>query len=96
MPFGEESTKAFVIDYYKLQWERISHHEEHRLRFSSMISAGSIAGIGLIARFSGDMNHQHLIVACAVVACANILAIIFTNKSRTWIKYHQNKAKNKI
>ncbi len=93
MPFGDKSTKAFTLDYYKLQWERIAHHEDQRLRFSSMIAAGSIAGIGLIAKFSNDIDAEKLMVACVVIALANLLAIIFSKKSRMWVKYHQKKAK---
>jgi phosphate/sulfate permease len=92
VPFGDESTKSFVLDYYKLQWERIAHHEDQRLRFSSMIAAGSIAGIGLIARFSQDIDLESMIIACLVISIANLLAIIFSVKSRMWVKYHQKKA----
>ena len=90
MPFGEESTRAFIADYYKLQWERIVHHEDQRIRFSSMIAAASVAGIGIIVKFTSETNLGNLIVACVVLSAANILAIIFCRKSRRWIKYHQN------
>ncbi len=92
MPFGEESTKAFVADYYKLQWERIAHHEDQRLKFSSMIAAGSIAGIGLVARFSEQIGLESMVVSCFALCAANILAVMFCRKSRMWVKYHQKKA----
>lgn len=92
MPLGEESTKAFVLNYYKLQWERIAYHEDQRMRFSAMVAAGSIAGIGLIARFSKEMDNEATAVACTVVGVANLLAIVFARKSRQWVRYHQEKA----
>jgi hypothetical protein len=94
VPFGEESTKAFALDYYKLQWERISSYEDQRMRFSSMIAAASIAGIGLLARFFEEISIEGTVLASIAFSAANILAIIFSVKSRIWIKYHQKKADN--
>ena len=94
MPFSDENTKAFVLDYYKLQWERIASYEDQRMRFSSMIAAASIAGIGLLARFFDEISIEGTVVACMAFTAVNVLALIFSVKSRVWIKYHQNKAHN--
>ena len=89
----EENEQIFLRDYYKLQWERIAHHEDQRLRFSGIISAGSIAGIGLLVRFSENIDPSNLTIGYLVIIATNLLGIIFASKSRDWVKHHQNKSK---
>ena len=80
-------------ELYTLQYERISQHENQRQSFSNIVIALTV---GVLAFFSSDktINTMMTFLMVALLITVNIFAILFSKKSRKWIKFHQERAKN--
>lgn len=79
--------------YHQLQYDRIDKLESKRETFSNLVltlSAGIyLLGLGSIEELN-PITGKYLSI---IVILVNIAAIIFANKSRYWIKLHQERAK---
>jgi amino acid transporter len=80
--------------YYKLQYDRIAHHEQQRLTFSNII----VAITAFLVTFGFPFNNNtflyvNIVMTSAFAIIINIGAIIFIDKSRHWIKFHQERAR---
>jgi hypothetical protein len=86
---GSES--ALMIEYWAQQQNRLAQHESGRYQFSSILIAGSLAAIGLIA--GGTLTGPGKWASCLAVVAVNILALALVMTELRWIKIHQSRAK---
>lgn len=86
-PRNEEEALRF---YYRLQYERVEHHETHRLEVSNYVIAASIVGLGFLGSSRGrPAAWAGIPVAIALI---NLLAILYAMRSRYWVDRHLNRA----
>lgn len=81
-------------EIYKLQYERIAQHENQRLAFSSLVVAITTGALAWVAAEKALPNAFQMAVLIVLLILINYMAILFVDKSRFWIKHHQNRAKN--
>ena len=80
--------------YHQLQYDRIDKLESRRENFSNFIITIS-AGIYLIGfQNLSDLNLVTGLFLPIMVIIVNISAIIFADRSRHYVKMHQERAKN--
>ena len=77
--------------YYLLQYERVEHHETHRLEVSNYVIAASIVGLGFLGS-SGDRSGAAWASVPVVIALINLLAILYAMRSRYWVDRHLRRA----
>jgi len=77
--------------YYRLQYERVEQHETHRLQVSNYVIAASIVGLGFLGSSRGRSGAAWAGFA-VVIALINLLAILYTMRSRYWVDRHLNRA----
>jgi hypothetical protein len=77
--------------YYLLQYERVEHHETHRLEVSNYVIAASIVGLGILGSSHGRSGAAWVSVP-AVIALINLLAILYAMRSRYWVDCHLGRA----
>ncbi|HGC6390869.1 TPA: hypothetical protein ACI00M_004079 [Cronobacter dublinensis] len=82
------------IDLIKLQYERIAHHENQRLTFSSLVMALTTALLPVL--FAVDKTPGSTVIgfACVLLIIINCIAVKFVSKSREWVKFHQRRARH--
>jgi len=80
-------------EIYKLQFERIAQHENQRLAFSSLVVAITTGALAWAASEKSVPSAYQTIVLMALLILINYMAILFVDKSRFWIKHHQERAK---
>lgn len=80
-------------EYYKLQYERIAQHEGRRMQFSNLAIVTSSAIITIGIRLNCDEAFGVSILISILLIAINISAILFIDKSREWVKFHQERAK---
>ena len=81
-------------DVYKLQYERIAQHENQRLAFSSLVIAITTGVLAFISSESKPISSPfQFLLLISLLLTINITAIVFISKSRYWIKFHQERAK---
>lgn len=81
---------SLQIEYWAQQQNRVAQHESGRYQFSSILIAGSLASIGLIA--GGTMTDLGKWSSCLAVVAVNILALALVMTELRWIKIHQSRA----
>ncbi|EGT5761569.1 hypothetical protein AGJ18_09200 [Cronobacter sakazakii] len=81
------------IDFIKLQYERIAHHENQRLTFSSLVMALTTALLPALFIIDNNPGTVLIIYVCALLIVINWVAIRFVSKSREWMKLHQGRAR---
>jgi hypothetical protein len=77
--------------YYLLQYERVEHHETHRLEVSNYVIGSSIVGLGFLSSFHGRPGAAWASVPIAI-ALINLLAILYAMRSRYWVDRHLERA----
>ena len=80
--------------YYKIQYERINYLEQQRLTFSNIV----VVVTALFVTFGFSVQESYLlwskiVITSIFIVAINISAILFINKSRYWIKLHQERAR---
>ncbi|MGF1497286.1 MAG: hypothetical protein ACFB8W_10745 [Elainellaceae cyanobacterium] len=80
-------------EYYKLQYDRIAQHEGRRMQFSNLAIVTSSAVITIGIRLDCGQAFGVSIVIAVLLIAINVAAILFIDKSRQWIKFHQLRAK---
>lgn len=78
--------------YYSIQYQRIAQHENGRLQVGNFVVAASVVALGLLALPQGGVSAPIKFVPLAV-AFVNFVAIIYSFRSRYWVKLHQGRAK---
>ncbi|EKY3117842.1 hypothetical protein SMY46_000561 [Cronobacter turicensis] len=81
------------MDFIKLQYERIAHHENQRLTFSSLVMALTTALLPVLFVVDNKPGTAVIIYVCALLIIINWIAIKFVSKSREWVKLHQGRAR---
>lgn len=84
--------ELLLKEYYKLQYDRISQHENRRMQFSNIaivISSGIIT-IGI--KLNCDQAFAISILIAILLIAINVSAIQFIDKSKEWINFHQERA----
>jgi hypothetical protein len=74
-----------------LQYERVEHHETHRLEVSNYVIAASIVGLGFFGSSGGRTGAAWATVP-VVIALINLLAILYAMRSRYWVDRHLGRA----
>ena len=80
-------------EYYKLQYDRIAQHEGRRMQFSNIATVTSSAIITIGIRLDCDEAFGVSILIAILLIAINISAILFIDKSREWVKFHQKRAR---
>ncbi|GEK54517.1 hypothetical protein [Pseudoalteromonas espejiana] len=81
------------VDIYKLQYERIAQHENQRLIFSNIVVVISTAILALFIKSTEELSIISNIWLAMILVFLNAVASIYIKKSRSWIKFHQNRAR---
>ena len=85
--------EPLLKEYYKLQYDRIAQHEDRRMQFSNIAVVTSSAVITIGIRLDCSQAFWISIVLAALLIAINVSAIQFINKSREWVKFHQDRAR---
>lgn len=88
-----ENKDLHYIDIIKLQYERVSHHENQRLTFSSLVLTITLALMTAILTFNNEVKFSFSLVACFLLISINYIAVVFIRQSRVFIKLHQERAR---
>ncbi|MCR4456995.1 MULTISPECIES: hypothetical protein [Pseudescherichia] len=81
------------MDMLKLQYERIAHHENQRLTFSSLVLTITAAMFTFFLSESNDISQGVSDFLLGFLILINLFAAIFIIKSRQWVKFHQERAR---
>ncbi|WP_299169003.1 hypothetical protein [uncultured Arthrobacter sp.] len=92
VPALPDKDRDFYQAYYLLQAQRQAQHETNRLAVSGFVLAASPAAVGLLAGTEEPTNALVSIVLVSVVVL-NILAALYAQQSRYWVKVHQKRAR---
>ena len=79
--------------YYLLQYERVGQEENQRLQFSSFVIAAPVVALGVLTTTSPNLSKTLLGVPLGAVFFANLIAIVHARRSRSWVKFHQQRAR---
>jgi hypothetical protein len=77
--------------YYLLQYERVEHHETHRLEVSNYVIAASIVGLGFLGSSRSRPGVAWVSIP-VVIALINLLAILYAMRSWYWVDRHLGRA----
>jgi uncharacterized membrane protein YbhN (UPF0104 family) len=77
--------------YFEYQTERQAQLEQQRLTFTSIIVTISVLAFTLAFDNDAKLNAMNGILLPIVIIFANFVAIIYTTKSRAFIKLHQER-----
>lgn len=78
--------------YHQLQYERIAELEQQRLTMTNFVVGVSIISFTFAFSDMGKLNVINAMALPIIIIISNIFAMLYTSRSRKFIKMHQQRA----